>query len=169
MRREVLWVYCHTRKEDDGKALFILNDPPNGTERIYNGIRLANTLLKGLLARATTPIHPDVLESILPWLRDGFGNPSSVHVYGRRARGAVDHAREQVAALPGCDPEEVYFTSGGTEANNLAILGIAAAVGAGRKSVVTSVVEHPATARHGKRAVHRGPGQGTRQTGCPTL
>lgn len=105
---------------------------------------------------ATTPIHPDVLESILPWLREGFGNPSSAHVYGRRAHAAVEHAREQVAALLGCDPEEIYFTSGGTEANNLAILGIAEAIGARRKSVVTSVVEHPATARPCDRLEEKG-------------
>ena len=105
---------------------------------------------------ATTPIHPEVIESILPWLRDDFGNPSSTHVYGRRAHAAVERAREQVAALLGCNPNEMYFTSGGTEANNLAILGIAEAIGARRKSVVTSVVEHPATARPCDRLEEKG-------------
>jgi cysteine desulfurase len=105
---------------------------------------------------ATTPIHPDVIESMLPWLRDGFGNPSSTHVYGRRAHTAVERAREQIAALLGCEPDEIYFTSGGTEANNLAILGTAEAIKARRKSIVTTVVEHPATARPCDRLEERG-------------
>ena len=93
---------------------------------------------------ATTPVAPEVVEAMLPYLREHFGNPSSAHVYGQRAHRAVDHAREQVAALLGCHPDEVLFTSGGTEANNLAIRGVAAAR-PDRRRVVTSVVEHPAT------------------------
>ena len=96
---------------------------------------------------ATTTIHPEVVEAMLPWLKEHFGNPSSTHVYGRRAHEAVERAREQVAALLGCKADEVFFTSGGTEANNLAILGVAAAVADGRRHAVTSVVEHPAIAR----------------------
>jgi cysteine desulfurase len=96
---------------------------------------------------ATTPVHPEVVEAILPWLKEHFGNPSSTHVYGRRAHEAVEAAREQVAALLGCKTDEVFFTSGGTEANNLAILGSAEALAERRKHVVTSAVEHPATAR----------------------
>ena len=96
---------------------------------------------------ATTPVHPEVVEAMLPWLKEHFGNPSSTHVYGRRAHEAVERAREQVAALLGCKADEVFFTSGGTEANNLAILGVAAAVADGRRHAVTSVVEHPAIAR----------------------
>ena len=96
---------------------------------------------------ATTPVHPEVVEAMLPWLKEHFGNPSSMHVYGRRAHEAVERAREQVAALLGCKADEVFFTSGGTEANNLAILGVAAAVADGRRHAVTSVVEHPAIAR----------------------
>ena len=101
---------------------------------------------------ATTPVHPEVVDAIIPWLRDHFGNPSSTHTYGLRAHQAVERAREQVAALLGCDPGEVFFTSGGTEANNIAILGVAEAVAARaasgwRRCVVTSVVEHPATVR----------------------
>ncbi|MDY0062960.1 MAG: cysteine desulfurase family protein [Myxococcota bacterium] len=95
---------------------------------------------------ATTPVHPAVLEAMLPYLREHFGNPSSGHVYGQRARQAVDRAREQVAALLGCQPDEVVFTGGGTEANNLAIRG-ALARPAARRHVVTTTVEHPATAR----------------------
>ncbi len=93
---------------------------------------------------ATTPLLAEVIDAMLPYLREHFGNPSSSHVYGQRARAGVDRARAQVAALLGCAPGEVYFTSGGTEANNLAIRGTTAA--SDRRQVVTSVIEHPATA-----------------------
>ena len=93
---------------------------------------------------ATTPVLPEVVDAMLPWLTEHFGNPSSNHVYGHVAKDAVVKAREQVAELIGCMPEEIYFTSGGTEANNLAIRGIASAR-AERKHIVTSVIEHPAT------------------------
>jgi cysteine desulfurase len=95
---------------------------------------------------ATTPLLPEVVDAMLPYLREHFGNPSSGHVYGARARAAVARAREQVAALLGCDPDEVLFTSGGTEANNLALRGVAEAVPA-RRHLVTTVIEHPATAQ----------------------
>ena len=95
---------------------------------------------------ATTPVLPEVVDAMLPYLREHFGNPSSDHVYGQRARAAVARARGQVAALLGCDADEVVFTGGGTEANNLAIRGVAEARGE-RRHVVTSVIEHPATAR----------------------
>jgi len=93
---------------------------------------------------ATTPLLAEVVDAMLPYLREHFGNPSSGHVYGLRARAAVDRARVQVAGLLGCDPAEICFTSGGTEANNLAIRGAAAR--SERRSLVTSAVEHPATA-----------------------
>jgi cysteine desulfurase len=93
---------------------------------------------------ATTPLLPEVVEAMLPYLREHFGNPSSAHVYGTRARRAVDRAREQVARLLGAEPDEILFTSGGTEANNLAIRGVMAAR-ADRRHLVTSVIEHPAT------------------------
>jgi cysteine desulfurase len=93
---------------------------------------------------ATTPVHPDVVAAMLPYLHDTFGNPSSGHVYGQRARAAVERARRQVASLLGCDPSEIVFTSGGTEANNLAIRGVVER--SARRQVVTSSVEHPATA-----------------------
>src|SRR6476646_2665619 len=73
---------------------------------------------------ATTPLLPEVVDAMLPFLREHFGNPSSTHPYGIRARKAVALAREQVAAALACDPEEILFTSGGTEANNLAIRGV---------------------------------------------
>lgn len=95
---------------------------------------------------ATTPLLPEVVDAMLPHLREHFGNPSSGHVYGSRARAAVARAREQVAALLGCDADEVVFTSGGTEANNLAIRGVTEALER-RRHVVTTVIEHPATSR----------------------
>lgn len=93
---------------------------------------------------ATTPILPEVLEAMLPHLGEHFGNPSSGHVYGRRAREVVEAARARVAALIGASPEEIVLTSGGTESNNLAIRGVAAARSQ-RRHVVTSAIEHPAT------------------------
>ncbi|MCY1035607.1 cysteine desulfurase family protein [Corallococcus sp. BB11-1] len=95
---------------------------------------------------ATTPLLPECLDAMLPYLREHFGNPSSGHGFGTRARVAVVQAREQVAALLGCDADEVFFTSGGTEANNLAIRGVSEA-SESRRQVVTTVIEHPATAR----------------------
>lgn len=95
---------------------------------------------------ATTPVLPEVVDAMLPFLRDFFGNPSSGHAYGAQTARALGEARAQVAALLGCDAEEVLFTSGGTEANNLAIRGTLEAI-EGRSAVVTSVIEHPATAR----------------------
>jgi cysteine desulfurase len=92
---------------------------------------------------ATTPIAPDVLDAMLPFLRDEFGNPSSSHALGRRAKDAVDTARGHVAALIGAQPNEIIFTSGGTEASNMAIRGIMH--GDGNRRVVTSTIEHPAT------------------------
>ncbi len=94
---------------------------------------------------ATTPILPEVVDAMLPFLRDHFGNPSSSHVLGRAAREAVGRAREQVAAVIGSDPDEIVFTSGGTESNNLAIRGVAEAR-PDRRQLVTSVIEHPAVA-----------------------
>jgi cysteine desulfurase len=89
---------------------------------------------------ATTPVLPAVLEAMLPFLKEHFGNPSSGHLFGQRAREGVERARAQVATLLGCTAEEVVFTGGGTEANNLAIHGVIERV----KCVVTSAIEHPA-------------------------
>jgi cysteine desulfurase len=93
---------------------------------------------------ATTPLLPEVVDAMLPYLRQHFGNPSSSHVYGWRAHAAIENARTQVASLLGCTTDELVFTSGGTEANNLAIRGVAEAALA-RRHIITSTIEHPAT------------------------
>jgi cysteine desulfurase len=105
---------------------------------------------------ATTPLDPAVLDAMLPWLKDGFGNPSSAHSLGRAAHDAVERGRAQVAALLGANADEILFTGGGTEASNHAIKGVFFARHSGnlfarlfRRSgchVITSAVEHPATA-----------------------
>lgn len=89
---------------------------------------------------ATTPLHPDVLDAMLPWLREGFGNASSLHREGRRARGAVEDARRRIARHLGAEPAHVVFTSGGTEADTWALRG---AVAPGQ-TLVTSEAEHEA-------------------------
>jgi cysteine desulfurase len=94
---------------------------------------------------ATTPVDPAVAEAMVAVLRDEFGNPSSVHHYGQRAKAALDEARASVAGLIGAEPSEVIFTSGGTEADNLAVRGTAAAAAeAGRRHVITAGFEHEA-------------------------
>lgn len=90
---------------------------------------------------ATTPLDARVLEGMLPYLRQHYGNPSSRHEYGRAARRAVDEARQRVAAAVGAHPTEVIFTSGGTEANNLLIKGAAACLSPG--TIAISAIEHP--------------------------
>jgi cysteine desulfurase len=96
---------------------------------------------------ATTPVAPEVADAMLPFLREHFGNPSSSHVYGQRTRAAVAQARAEVAALIGATPDEIVFTSCATEANNLAILGVARALRGRGRHLITSAVEHPAVAR----------------------
>jgi cysteine desulfurase len=93
---------------------------------------------------ATTPVDAAVLDAMLPYLRGEFGNPSSAHGLGGRAHEAVEAARAEVAALIGAAPDEIVFTSGGTEASNIAIRG-AVRIDDTRRDVVTSTVEHPAT------------------------
>ena len=110
---------------------------------------------------ATTPVDPAVLEALLPFLGGTYGNPSSVHREGQAARRAVDRAREQVAALLGAKPDEIVFTSGGTEANQLALAGGVEGLSeaSGRSAqLVVGAVEHPAvleTARALGRLGHR--------------
>lgn len=93
---------------------------------------------------ATTPLRREALEAMLPYLTEHFGNPSSAHVFGRRARAALDEAHEKVAARLGAAPREIVFTSGGTEAINLAIKGAAWAGRARGHRIVTTKVEHHA-------------------------
>jgi cysteine desulfurase len=110
---------------------------------------------------ATTPLHPEVAEAMLPYLRERFGNPSSVYEEGRVARRAVEGARSQVAQAIGADPEEIFFTSGGTEADNLALLGTVEASEDKGDHVITTSIEHHAVLepchymeRKGKRATY---------------
>jgi cysteine desulfurase len=91
---------------------------------------------------ASTPILPEVKEAMLPFLREVYGNPQSLHDWGDAAREAIDGAREKVAGLIGADPEEIIFTSGGTESNNMAVKGLALARQAQGKHVVVSAIEH---------------------------
>ena len=101
---------------------------------------------------ATTPLDPAVVEAMLPYLREHFGNPSSTHAYGRAAHEAVDQARQQVAMLMGAEPDEIIFTGGGSEASNHALKGLVFAKLRGffgrwvrGAHIITSSVEHPAT------------------------
>jgi cysteine desulfurase len=94
---------------------------------------------------ASTPVHPEVLAEMLPFFSEQFGNPSSVHGFGREARAGLDRARDRVARLLGVTPEEIVFTSGGTESDNLGVKGLAWARGRGH--LITSRVEHHAVLR----------------------
>src|ERR1700690_917394 len=93
---------------------------------------------------ATTPVEPSVLEAMLPYFAEKYGNASSIHAAGQQARGAGDRARESVAALIGAKPAEIVFTSGGPAADNLAALGATAASPAPHKHVITTAIEHHA-------------------------
>lgn len=93
---------------------------------------------------ATTPMAEEVVDAMLPYLRGGYGNPSSIHAEGRLARAAIDDARDALAAILGARPHEIIFTSGGTESCNLAVLGIARAHAPKGKHLITSPTEHHA-------------------------
>lgn len=107
---------------------------------------------------ATTPLDARVLEAMLPYLRERFGNASSRHEYGRQARKAIDEARQQVAAAVGAHPTEVVFTSGGSEANNLFLKGAAACIGPQRAAplVAVSAIEHPCVLEPAKELQRQG-------------
>ncbi|HEY7330047.1 MAG TPA: cysteine desulfurase family protein [Gemmataceae bacterium] len=103
---------------------------------------------------ATTPLDPAVVEAMLPYLKEQYGNPSSTHSLGKAAHDAVERARQQVAQLVGAHPDEIVFTGGGTEASNLALKGsvfskLRGSFGHGAQDahIVTSTIEHPATAQ----------------------
>lgn len=93
---------------------------------------------------ATTPVHPDVLEVMSPFFMEEYGNASSIHRFGRNARLAIDQARETIATLLNAEPKEVYFTSGGTEGDNLSIKGVAGALRDKGNHIITSQIEHEA-------------------------
>ncbi len=93
---------------------------------------------------ATTPVDPAVAEAMQPYLQGHFGNPSSAHVYGRAAHEAVVRARDQLAQLLRCTPGEIVFTASGSEANNLALKGMAARLKNKGRHIITSAIEHPA-------------------------
>lgn len=93
---------------------------------------------------ATTKVAPEVLEAMLPYFTQDYGNPSSIYAEGRKAKSAVEHAREQVAAAIGADPKEIYFTGSGSEADNWAIRSTARALKSKGNHIITSAVEHHA-------------------------
>ncbi|MDE3053586.1 MAG: cysteine desulfurase [Gemmatimonadota bacterium] len=106
---------------------------------------------------ATTPVRPEVLEAMQPFFGPRFGNPSSIHRWGREARVALDEARERVARCLGAHPDEICFTSGGTESDNLAVLGAWRAGRArGRRAVVTTPIEHKAVLEAAHTAAREG-------------
>lgn len=93
---------------------------------------------------ATSPVDPEVLEAMLPYFTSNFGNASTLYALGREARVSMENARKQVASLIGADPAEIYFTSGGTESDNIAIKGTASRLQKKGNHIITSVIEHPA-------------------------
>lgn len=105
---------------------------------------------------ATTPVDPEVLEAMMPYLSSSHGNPSSLHAFGRTARIAVENAREQVASLVGARPSEIVFTAGGTEADNMAVVGSALAGRAKGRHLITSRAEHHAVLHSAEALEHQG-------------
>lgn len=107
-------------------------------------------------ANATTPVHPQVVEAMRPFWSEQFGNASSIHLQGQRARAAVDHARESVAALLNCRAAEVVFTSGGTESDNMALFGIMGGLLAPGDHLITTAIEHHAVLHAAEELAGRG-------------
>ena len=106
---------------------------------------------------ATTPVAREAAEAMLPWFSDGYGNPSSLHSVGQRARHAVDEARDRVAAALGCAAREVVFTAGGSEADNLALRGVLDRWGSSRgRHLVISAIEHDAVIKTAEQLVEEG-------------
>ncbi len=93
---------------------------------------------------ATTPVHPEVLQSMLPYYTEHFGNPSSVHSFGRAAKLAMNEARDSIAGSLRCHPGQIVFTSGGTESDNTALIGTATALRGKKNHIVTTQIEHHA-------------------------
>ena len=121
-----------------------IRDRPNDVRRIY----LDNA--------ATTAVHPRVVEAMLPYLTEFYGNASSIHWFGQQSKKAVAKSRRQVASLIGADENEIAFLSGGTEADNLALIGVAEAHAERGRHVVTSVIEHPAVLKACQELESRG-------------
>ncbi len=105
---------------------------------------------------ATTPVAPEVIEAMLPYLQEIWGNPSSMHSFGRQSYEAVEQGRAELAKLLNCQPREIVFTSGGSEADNLAIFGAAAALESKGKHLITSSIEHHAVSHTMEELVKRG-------------
>lgn len=105
---------------------------------------------------ATTPVRPEVLEAMLPYFTEVYGNPSSLHAIGRAARIALNDARDGMAGLLGCRPAELVFTGGGTESDNAALFGAAARYGTDKKHIITTAVEHHAVLHACKRLEQNG-------------
>lgn len=105
---------------------------------------------------ATTPTHPEVVKAMLPYFTDAFGNPSSIHSYGQEAKGAIEEARVKVVNLIGARPGELVFTSGGTEADNFAIVGVAHANENKGNHIITTLIEHAAVINTCKFLERRG-------------
>jgi len=103
---------------------------------------------------ASTQIHEDVLNSMLPYLKEQYGNPSSIHRYGRLTRKAIHKARKQIASLINADPAEILITSGGTESNNTVLMGISSQFSSGQ--IITSSIEHDAILEPCKKLVSNG-------------
>jgi cysteine desulfurase len=93
---------------------------------------------------ATTPVAPEVFEAMKPYFLEDFGNASSIHWYGQRAKAALEGSREQVARLLNARPNEIAFTSGGTESDNAALVGIVEASRSEKKHIITTTIEHSA-------------------------
>jgi cysteine desulfurase len=123
---------CDPRTCDCYGTDFLRADPAKIARRIY------------VDHNATTPLDPAVLEAMAPYLCETFGNPSSVHAFGRDARAALDEARARLAGLLGCEEGEIIFTSGGTESDNTAIFGVARASRQRGRHIITSQIEHHA-------------------------
>src|SRR4030043_176093 len=105
---------------------------------------------------ATTPTHPEVVKAMLPFFSDAFGNPSSIYSYGQEAKGALEEARIKAAEFIGARSEEIVFTSGGTEADNYALKGIAYANEHKGNHIITTPIEHHAVLEAGKVLEKRG-------------
>ena len=129
-----------------GEAADLGDEQPEacGAEAMGTTRAIAPTREVYLDHNATTPVAPEVLEVMLPFLREDCGNPSSIHRKGTRARDPVESARRRVAQVLGCTARRLIFTGSGSEANNLALQGVLAAAGPSAHHIVTSAVEHPA-------------------------